>query len=71
MQKKSLAKISIGGCIEEEWVICFMQGTICGASLVFIQYILFVIHLKYFSVSDWLKSFTKSTRTRERGSMRN
>ena len=71
MQKKSLAKISIGGCIEEEWVICFMQGTICRASLVFIQYILFVIHLKYFSVSDWLKSFTKSTRTRERGSMRN
>ena len=71
MQKKSLAKISIGGCIEEEWVICFMRGTICGASLVFIQYMLFVIHLKQISVSDWLKSFTKSTRTRERRSMRN
>ena len=41
------------------------------ASLVFIQYIFFVIYSKYFSVSDWLKSSTKSTSTRRRGSMRN
>ena len=72
IQKQSLAKISIGGCIDEEWVIfvsCKVQSV--NASLVFIQYIFFVIHSNYFSVSYLLKSSTKSKRTRRRGSMRN
>ena len=49
MQKKSLAKISIGGCIDEEWVI-FVSYKVQSVEASLVYFLLFFQNISPFLI---------------------